>query len=504
MVEARPPACDYWMFVLSNHWLETLDYTRHRITLNNHSAVLEPDGTVKRDRRGARSRPPELARHRGPRARHDRRALGREGRRGRGPERARGAALIRRLAWVLTALLIASAAGARPVVILLSFDGVRYDYLARGPLPAFERIAREGAQAEALVPIFPSTTFPSHVALATGTYADVHGVVGNKFLDPKLGKFDYGNDASFLDAEPLWVAAERQGVPAAVFFWVGSETDWRGVGARYRKAPFDGKVGEEEKVAQILAWLDLPAAERPGLVMAWWHGADHAGHEHGPDASETRDALRAQDRVLGTLLAGLDARKAWADTTLVIVSDHGMTTYTKSLDVRSVLSEAGVGARVIHSMATAQIHLRKPEQAARAIEVLRSVPGLTAWRREELPAELRYQNARVGDVVALAEPPLALLPAGDRGARFGGLARLFGRALGAHGYDPARFPEMHGIFVALGRGVPKGARLPRVRAIDVAPTVARLLGIDAPASSEGVAIEGLTLSVPPPPPSAAR
>ena len=47
VVEARPPQCDYWMFVLSNHWLETLDYTRHRITLNNASATLEPDGSVK-------------------------------------------------------------------------------------------------------------------------------------------------------------------------------------------------------------------------------------------------------------------------------------------------------------------------------------------------------------------------------------------------------------------------------------------------------------------------
>ena len=28
-------------------WLETLDYTRHRVTLNNHSAALEADGTVK-------------------------------------------------------------------------------------------------------------------------------------------------------------------------------------------------------------------------------------------------------------------------------------------------------------------------------------------------------------------------------------------------------------------------------------------------------------------------
>jgi hypothetical protein len=47
VIEARPPACDYWMFVLSNLWLETLDYTRHRITLNHHTAALEPDGSLR-------------------------------------------------------------------------------------------------------------------------------------------------------------------------------------------------------------------------------------------------------------------------------------------------------------------------------------------------------------------------------------------------------------------------------------------------------------------------
>lgn len=396
--------------------------------------------------------------------------------------------MIRSLAALALCLGLASAAHARPVVILLSFDGVRHDFLDRDRLPAFERFAREGARAEALLPIFPSTTFPNHAALATGAPADVHGIVGNRFRDPTLGEFDYGNDARFLDAEPLWAAAERQGVPAAVFFWVGSETDWRGVGARYRKLPFDAKVGEEAKVAQILAWLDLPEAERPGLVMSWWHGADHAGHEHGPDAKETRAALRAQDRVLGTLLAGLDARSAWGGTTLLVVSDHGMTAYTKTLDVAATLAEAGVRARVIHAVATAQVQLAKPEQAPRAVAVLRAVPGLAAWRRDEIPEALRYRHPRIGDVLALAEPPLALLPGSDRGVRFGGLARLFGRAFGAHGYDPARVSDMHGIFVALGRGVGKGARLPRVRTIDVAATVARLLGIEPPARSEGAAI----------------
>jgi arylsulfatase A-like enzyme len=387
-------------------------------------------------------------------------------------------------------LALAGAAQARPVVILLSLDGVRHDYLDRDRLPAFERIAREGARAEALVPAFPSTTFPSHVSLATGAPPDVHGIVGNKFLDAKLGLFDYGDDARFLDAEPLWAAAERQGVPAAVFFWVGSETDWRGTGARYRKAPFDSRIGEEEKVAQILAWLDLPERERPGLVMAWWHGADHAGHDHGPDAEATREALRAQDRILGTLLAGLDARNAWPRTTLLIVSDHGMTAYTKTVDVGSVLADAGVRTRrVIHAMATAQVHLAREEDAARAVAALRAVNGLAAWRRDEVPAPLRYRHPRAGEVVALAEPPLALMPGNAAGARFGWLARLIGRSPGAHGYDPARHPDMHGIFVALGRGVPKGARLAPVRALDVAPTAAALLGIAPPAQCEGAPIE---------------
>jgi hypothetical protein len=39
--------CDYWMFVLHNHWLESLDYRYHRIHLNNHTARLEPDGRLR-------------------------------------------------------------------------------------------------------------------------------------------------------------------------------------------------------------------------------------------------------------------------------------------------------------------------------------------------------------------------------------------------------------------------------------------------------------------------
>jgi hypothetical protein len=47
IVEVTPPACEYWMIALHNHWMETLDYVNHQSTLNCHSAELEPDGSVR-------------------------------------------------------------------------------------------------------------------------------------------------------------------------------------------------------------------------------------------------------------------------------------------------------------------------------------------------------------------------------------------------------------------------------------------------------------------------
>lgn len=400
------------------------------------------------------------------------------------------------VAIVLVASVLFSAAPALaeaepPIVVWISLDGVRHDALAYEELPALGRIAREGARAESLLPVFPSSTFANHVAQATGTYADRHGIVGNRFLDPELGYFDYGNDARFLEAEPIWAAAERQGVRAATFFWVGSETDWRGVGASYRRAPFEGGLPERVKVDQILAWLDLAEAERPRLIMSWWHGADRAGHRNGPGTPEVAAQLREQDEQLLRVLEGIDARGLWGRTTLIVSSDHGMISAEKVLDAGSLLRKAGLSGRVIHGTSVAHVHLRDPSQVDEALAAFSGVEGLAAWRTEELPLALRYRHpTRVGQIVLLAEPPLRLGGARRRPQAF--LAKVFGKVRGgAHGYDPARYEEMHAILLAKGRGVASGARLGRSRAIDLAPSVASLLGIDPPASSEGQIIPGL-------------
>jgi predicted AlkP superfamily pyrophosphatase or phosphodiesterase len=377
------------------------------------------------------------------------------------------------------AALTCAAAPPQPTVIVLSWDGARFDALERASLPGLARLEREGARAAALVPPFPSNTFPSHVTLATGTHPDRHGIVGNEFLDPERGEFDYDNDASWIEAEPLWVAAERQGVPTATFFWVGSETPWRGVAATHRKTPFSSKVPESEKVDQILAWLDLPGPERPRLILSWWHGADRKGHRRGAEHRDVTRALEQQDAELMRLLAGIDARGLWPATTLIVVSDHGMVSTEQALDPEGALDDADVEARVIAGGGMASVHLDAPADLETARKALALLPGVTVFARDELPEHLRARHPRMGDLILLTSPPAQFAPLR--------LRRLGLGARGTHGFDPSAHEEMHGIFLALGLGVAPGTRLPRLHAVDLAPTVAALLGIDPPAQSEGQA-----------------
>ena len=90
----------------------------------------------------------------------------------------------------LAALVFCALCGglrADPIVVVLSWDGVRHDYPERAELPGLSRLQSEGVRARRLTPVYPSKTFPGHVSIATGTYPDVHGIVDNHFFDPGAG-----------------------------------------------------------------------------------------------------------------------------------------------------------------------------------------------------------------------------------------------------------------------------------------------------------------------------
>src|SRR5258708_7141964 len=172
---------------------------------------------------------------------------------------------LRRLAIFLALALVCAAPSAQraldpaPIVILISFDGWRWDYIDRQPAPNLKALAARGVRARALIPSFPVLTFPTHYTIATGLYPEHHGIVGNVMRDPLMpDKFTMSaataKDARWWGGEPLWVTAIRQDRRAATMFWPGSEAPIGGVRPTYW-IPYDKQIDAPDRVAQALTWL---------------------------------------------------------------------------------------------------------------------------------------------------------------------------------------------------------------------------------------------------------
>lgn len=363
--------------------------------------------------------------------------------------------------------------GPRPTVILISIDGFRADYLERGVTPVLSQLAAEGATGP-MRPSFPSVTFPNHYTLVTGLHPDHHGIVGNNMIDAELGSFSMRNAAAVTDrrwwdgGEPIWVTAQNAGLVTGTMFWPGSEADIRGVRPRWWTR-FDKEVTGDARVDEVLNWLDQPEGDRPDFSTLYFDIVDSAGHEFGPDAPETNDAVSRVDGYIGRLVEGLRARGIYDRTVLVIVSDHGMaqTSPERVINLADVVDPEAV--QVVYGGPANFINPIPGREAE--VEAALSVPRphLECWRKADIPARLVLgSNPRVTAWVCMAETGWLLA------------ARPVTSVGGAHGYDNAA-PEMAAIFIARGPGVAPSVRLSDLDSVDVQPFLARLLRIPAPA-----------------------
>ena len=373
---------------------------------------------------------------------------------------------------------------AKHYVVLVSIDGFRYDYAKLYGATHLDAIAKEGATApDGMLPAFPSVTFPNHYTLVTGLYPEHHGIVAMSFYDPqRKERYAFNDpktvtDGSWYRGVPLWSLAEKQGMRAACFFWPGSEAEIAGARPSYY-LKYDEKVPDEERVDQVVDWLKLPEAKRPHFVTLYFSEVDHAGHEYGPDAPETRAAVRHVDSMIGTLRAHL--AKLHLPIDLVVVSDHGMATEQGGwIDLDQYVDFTGV------ETAGSLMYPDSEQEAAKLYAKLRIVSNkFKVYRRDRMPAELDYTGEpRIGDPVVVPTGPYSIRVHGPADA-----TRDHPPNKGVHGYDPVSVPEMRAIFYAEGPDIRKGTRLKSFENVNVYPFLAEILGLNAPAIDGSAAV----------------
>ena len=357
--------------------------------------------------------------------------------------------------------------------ILLSLDGFRWDYLDRPWAVNLRGLAASGVRAKRMVPVFPSKTFPNHYTIVTGLYPAHHGIVSNTMWDDAIGKtFSLGArdvmvDPRWWGGEPLWVTAVKSGRRSASFFWPGSDLAIQGILPTYYRV-FDGRVPNARRVQQVLDWVALPADSAPVFVTLYMSDVDGAGHDHGPDAPQTDSAIARVDSMVGALVAGLATRGLTDRVNLVVAADHGMSAISAErqifLDDYIELSDV----TVVDWSPVAAIRPRAGQEDAVYARLKSAHPQLAVYRRDELPARLRYRdNPRIMPIIAVAA----------EGWHIASHSRPMRTATGGnHGYDPA-VTSMGALFVAAGPGLKRGLVIESLSSIHVYELLARLTGL---------------------------
>lgn len=364
----------------------------------------------------------------------------------------------------------------KPYVILISMDGFRWDYVYRGITPNLNKLIDEGVHALSLRPSFPSKTFPNHYSIITGMYPENHGIIFNSFTNIFTGETYRISDtistrqSKWYKGEAFWETANRHNIKTASFFWVGSEQD-----ADYKRPTYfyhyDQKISFEDRVNQVIKWLQLPENERPQFITLYFEEPDSKGHTFGPNSPETNNAIALVDSMLGLLINGLQNIGMEDKINIVVVSDHGMAELSdkRVINIEEILKNYkckfyGMGTSI---MIDAEIDkLNEIYQTLKKNE-----KNYRVYMKDDIPEYFHFsKNPFILPIIVIAETGWTLVT-----NEYFKRNRTYS-VRGDHGFDNNHL-DMHGIFIAKGPAFRSGYKTGTLWNIDIYPLLCKIFQI---------------------------
>ena len=414
-------------------------------------------------------------------------------------------------------------------VLLVSFDGFRWDYLDRkeATLPNMRRIAEETGVRSEMHNQFITKTFPNHWTLVTGMYEESHGIVSNNFYDPTFDAFFSTRRSAQSEwwdlgaAEPIWITAEKQDVRTATFFWPGSEVAIGGLRPSIYIA-YNESVPYIERVDTVLDWLDgkmgraTLAETKPRFVTLYFESPDTEGHKYGPDAPEMVDVLEMCDMLVERLMNGLEERGLRNRTDVIILSDHGMSRQYPDEKNATIYLEDYVSASLFDIVDYSPVVALKPRVTSSAANATQQVareifeslhgkhPNMSVYHRRGsigsdmdtpelglMPERFHYEdNDRIMPVLAVADTGWLIEHTRND---------TFKRPKGEHGFDP-KSREMRPFFLATGPSFKRGAgTFEMFDNVDMYPLMCTLLNITPSPNNGSLSSNVVDMLIAPPP-----
>jgi predicted AlkP superfamily pyrophosphatase or phosphodiesterase len=403
-------------------------------------------------------------------------------------------------AWLLSRRPEGGASTRRPEhVILVDWDGFDPDYLGRAPTPNIDALANRGSLSIA-DGTFPTISNPSRASMSTGAYPEVHGNAAYYF-DEETN--EVVGETRFLAAETICEALAAEGRTTASVQWYMVQDHGTSYGDPEHLYVQPGGLFEK-RVDAAIEILNLRPVNSGGKMVAvpkipdflavYGPDLDAFGHAEGAEGPNMGPLLAELDRQLGRLVQTTKEVGIYERTAFLLTADHGMTSWDRSLAQElAAITALGRRPEIVRPgrPASPDAEIVIVASAGRVADVTLRGRAATPEGREEVRAALEglpqisrvlgaadlealHASDKLGDFVIEPRAPWGFkLPEPEEGT-----------SRGAHGSGR----EMRVPLLIAGAGVRVGAAPRDARLIDVAPTIAALLGTRPPADAQGRAL----------------
>jgi predicted AlkP superfamily pyrophosphatase or phosphodiesterase len=421
----------------------------------------------------------------------------------------------------------------RPNVLLISIDGLKPEYILNADkydlkIPNIKNFIKNGSYApKGILGVMPTMTYPSHAAIMTGTNPATNGIENNFIFNPDAHEDWYFFVSKQVDN--LWSAATKNGyitanlgIPVSIganinynfptlrittrkidLQYINQLCEPKGLLDELSKniGPYNIELKKDNHIAEDIwkfkaaEWLlnnniknDISKTNKPVFMSMYFLDLDTIQHDHGLHTKKAKKSIEAIDKMIGRLIETF--KKTVGENYIInIVSDHGFVDVSYDININTGLKDAGFitldsndkikdwKAYGWYAAGMCGIVLKDPNNKNLYNEVHNYLLKLvenpengikTVFTKEELIKKKAFKSA-------------SFALSAKHGYRFN--KNISGKLItksttsATHGFDP-NDNELKASYFIEGSNIPKNKKLYNVKLIDIAPTLAELMGFN--------------------------
>lgn len=412
-------------------------------------------------------------------------------------------------------------------VIVISYDSFsQLDFAKAKHYPNLAKLIANGIYSTQLSSVYPSMTYVVHTSMVTGLYPDKHGIIHNYPLQPFI---DYKQQAwhwyrSAIESSTIYDMAKEAGLKTASLMWPvtgGAKTDYNfpevialpgesqalkilkngsplfclRMAMKYGRQLSGAKQPQLDDFTMNMV-VDTIKHKQPDLLLCHFIELDDLKHNVGIEHGSLEHVYKAMDQRIGRIVAAVDEVGLREETTFMVLGDHGQFTIKKKIFLNQYLYEKGwITKQQLLGKIQPPLYFQSTGGAAYLYIDQDTAPNhkeveeLLSALQADFPKEIEkifhrheLDDFSISPKVSYMIEAVAGIAFSDVVSESGALVEDLGaqnRLSGDHGYHPDKVDYQCG-FVLSGPSVKQRGDIGSIKMVDIAPTMAALLGIDFP------------------------